>query len=598
MAPAQAPVEEEARPDSAPAAPAATEELIREMRYLLRARNPLIWIVTPEEYRAESIISAAAAAENYKFRTWDCAVGARDVNGKSVEIGGAGKPATSPAAVFDKIRVHDERAVWVLRDLHDWTQDRMVVRNLKSIAQDLKNMRDRSKLTTIVVLTASDEIPLNLRNSALRWDLSLPTRAEAAQILDESVLAGRQREQISIEEWGDLPRARKAAYKRVRTTEAGSEVMERVETDDEVRLRRFAAGDAEELAAHIEAVVDAAVGLTSDDMSAAFARSIVRHRRVDPGVVAAEKKRIVDREKVLTWYTPDRRGLAAIGGLGRLKAWLEARRVAFTHDAREYGLQAPRGIALVGPPGCGKSSVAKVVATIWGMPLLQMDWGALKAPHVGESERLFRSALKTATAVAPAILWWDELEKAIRGAEGSGDSGVSSNQLGTALTWMQEHQETVPVIATINNPQHVAPEMFSRFDEVWFVDLPYARERQEVLEVSLRRRVPGYEGGMNLTGAVQATELFSGRELDKLVVAAQYAAYPRPLRPDDLVREADLLVPVAKSARERIDSLREWAKTRARNASEPEDQPVRTSGYGRSLELDPADIELEEEEIQ
>lgn len=542
--PEEAPAAEAAATRVAQAAAAqasATNSLVVDFRYMLRARNHLLWVVTTEERRAERIIAAAAVAEKYKVRYWDCATGATDIEGQKVQIP---SPEVLPSSVYAKVREGSERALWILRDLHDWMADPTTTRGLKSLTRELQEVVDKSKRSVVVVLSPSPEVPLTLRNSAVVVDWPLPARAEVGSILDD-VLA----------------------------TSGKSINGER------------------------DKVVDAAIGLTADDMAAAFARSLVRHKRIDPAVVAAEKKRIVDRERVLTWFEPDPRGLEGVGGLPDLRAWLEERRLALTPEAREFGLPAPKGVLIVGIPGCGKSLTAKAVPTAWGgLPLVRMDMGALRSKYVGESEANLRKALKLAEAVAPMVLWLDEIEKGLAGSDGRNDGGVSADALGAILTWLQERQGEVFVVATANNVESLPPELSrkGRFDEVFFVDLPTRDERWSILEITLRQYKRDPEG-FNCRAVANATREFSGAEVAELVPTALFSAFAgkRALQTQDLLAAAATVVPMSRSSSERIAALREWAKTRARRASPPESDG-RTPGRIGGIEIDHSTFEDEE----
>lgn len=253
----------------------------------------------------------------------------------------------------------------------------------------------------------------------------------------------------------------------------------------------------------------------------------------------------------------------------------KARRAAFSARARAYGLPAPKGALLVGVPGCGKSLTAKAVATAWGMPLLRMDLGALKSKYVGDSEANIRKALKVAEAVAPCVLWLDEIEKALSGAtQGAADGGVSADALGAILSWMQDRAGSVFVVATANDVRSLPPELLrkGRFDDLFFVDLPTATERAAILAAALRShgRDPSK---IALQVVAAATSEFTGAELAALIPEALFSAFAdreREITTDDLIEAASNVVPLAKTASEKIKAVREWAQGRARPASIPE----------------------------
>jgi len=236
-------------------------------------------------------------------------------------------------------------------------------------------------------------------------------------------------------------------------------------------------------------------------------------------------------------------------------------------------------VLLVGVPGCGKSLSAKAIAAAWAMPLLRLDMGALKSKWVGESEGNIRKALKVAETVAPCILWLDEIEKALGGAtQGAADGGVSSDALGAILQWMQDRAGSVFVVATANDVSKLPPELLrkGRFDEVFFVDLPSMNERSAILRAALAEY--GRDtSSIDVDAVAAATVEFTGAELSALVPDAMFAAFAdlaRPITTDDLISAARATVPLARTASDKITTLRQWAIGRARPASLPETAPA------------------------
>lgn len=506
---------------------------------LLRARNPLIWIVTREEARVERLLLEAASAAKYEPRFWDCATGASDYEGKPQE---GGTQLGDPAAVLNRIRDTSKRQVWVLRDMPPWLRDPTVARSLRSLARSLPQS-ERDNARAIVMLTPSGEIPPELAGHAIVIEWPLPDRAEIAAILDSAIEA--------------LPEDMRAAAAPNGTRDAA---------------------------------IDAAVGLTAEEAQSCYAKSLVQSRKIDPATVAGEKKRVIAREKVLEWFDPIPGGLDAVGGLDALKGWLAARRAAFGPRARAYGLPAPKGALLVGVPGCGKSLTAKAIATAWGMPLLRLDLGALKSKFVGESEGNIRKALKVAETVAPCVLWLDEIEKALSGAtSGAADGGVSSDALGAVLSWMQDRAGSVFVVATANDVSALPPELLrkGRFDELFFVDLPTTAERAAILQTALdahgRGGVLAPESVAALASKMQD---FTGAEIAALVPEALYTAFAdgeRSISSTDFLASIATTVPLARTASEKIEALRKWAKGRARPATTQTETSAAQSG--RTLDI-------------
>jgi SpoVK/Ycf46/Vps4 family AAA+-type ATPase len=318
-----------------------------------------------------------------------------------------------------------------------------------------------------------------------------------------------------------------------------------------------------------ERLVAAARGLTAGEIANGLARALVTHGALDRRAIAvmAEEKRQVVRKTGVLEYLDNPDSLDGVGGLGDLKTWLRKRGRAFGRQAREFGLPEPRGILLVGAPGCGKSLVAKCVARQWDLPLLRLDVGRLMAGLVGASEENARKALKVAEDLSPVVLWADELEKGFAGL--GGDGGTSARVLGTFLTWMQEKRAPVFVIATANDLERLPPELLrkGRFDEIFFVDLPDEAEREAILGIHLekrRRHLPDHD----LAGLARAAEGFSGAELEQAVIDALYDAFElgRPLADEDLARAVTGTVPLSRSG-DGLAGLRSWAAQHARPAS-------------------------------
>ena len=517
----------------------SAQDQAADVAALLRSRHSLLWIVTREEARVEGYLMEAAAAAKYECNTWDCGQGMADMTGRPIR----GNPGTDPGAALELIadRARDEsrptRSVWVMRDLAPWlvgTIGMTTVRQVRNLARLLPRVPLASS-QALVILTASADVPPELAGHATVIEWPLPDRAEIARILDSAV--------------GVMP-------------------------------DRNAAMPPDML----EVAIDAAVGLTGEEAQNCFARSLVQNRRIDPATISAEKKRIIARERVLEWHDPLPGGLAAVGGLDALKEWLASRRSAYSPAARAYGLPAPKGALIVGIPGTGKSLTAKAIATSWGVPLLRLDLGALKSKFVGESEGNLRKALQVIEAIGRCVVWIDEVEKALAGAsDGSADGGVSSDALGTVLSWMQERTGEAFVIATANDVSKLPPELLrkGRFDELWFVGLPTRTERLQILFAALRangRDATTLEAE-RLAEIVSATDEFTGAEIAATVPDAMYAAFAdggRQITVDDLLSASATVVPLARTSADKIRALQEWAKGRARPATTPDDATAPT----------------------
>ena len=520
-----------------------SNEQTADIAALLRARNPLLWIVSREETRVEGFVMEAAAAAGYVTRTWDVAQGVCDMGGKGLTIGSP-DPGDMLRAIQERATGGRERCVWIMRDLPPWLAGSIgmtTCRQLRNVTRMLPTVA-RDSAQAIVVLSPDGNVPPELSNSATVIEWPLPDRDEVARILDAAI--------------DSLP--------------------------EEIKATAAPNGTR-------DAAIDAAVGLSGEEAAACYARSLVQLRRIDPATVAREKKRVVARERVLEWYDPIPGGLDAVGGLDLLKGWLVSRRQAYSPAARAYGLPAPKGALLVGIPGCGKSLTAKAVATAWGVPLLKLDLNALKSKFVGESEGNLRRALRVVEAIGRCVVWIDELEKALAGATGGGaDGGVSMDALGTVLNWMQERAGEAFVIATANDVTSLPPELMrkGRFDEIWWVDLPTMTEREQIIVAALKAHGRKPTDDLWAHDIARATETFTGSEIASLVPDALYTAFAdgaRPITVQDLLDATKTVVPMAKTSAEKIARLREWSVGRARTATTPE---IMTAGTIAGRQLD------------
>jgi len=517
----------------------ASQKTILHITHLIRARAALLWVVTPEEKRAEKGIARAAAAASsgggYAFRTWDCVRGIRDLSDNTLVVGD--DKILQPDRALDEVRKRRERAVWVMRDLPLFFAAPNVRRAARGLARDLPT-DSRKEARTVIILSPSDEVPAELKDSAIVIKWPLPDRAEIGALLDETLVHN----EITLSP---------------------------VERD---------------------AAIEAAIGLTSESAAICYAKCLVEHKTIVPSAVAVEKRRVVNAARGVEWTDPDPRGLDAIGGLDNLKSWLIIRKSGFSAEAREFGVPLPKGVFLFGVSGTGKSLTAKAVATAFGCPLLKLDLGATQSKFVGESQQNIRNALAIADTVGLCVLWIDEIEKALAGAQSSNDGGVSADALGTLLGWMQDRKGQSFVIATANDVTKLPPELLrkQRWDELFFIDLPTAAERRAILHVALKKY--GRDPGKVITleaELLRVTERFSGAEIDALVPPALFAAFAdgkRELRCADLITAAKETVPLADTAKDKLDHLREWAKGRARRASSGE--VTAPNSGAREIDLD------------
>ena len=516
-----------------------SQEIAADIAALLRARNPLLWVVTREEARVEGYLMEAAASAGYRPYTWDCSQGVADITGKRQPQMGSADPGETLAFIGARANNPSttERGVWIMRDLPPWLNGAIGIQTCRSLRNLVRSLpaTPRNNAQAIIVLSPSSEVPPELAGHTTVVDWPLPDRDEIAAILDAAIES--------------LP--------------------------DEIKTNAAPNGTR-------EAAIDAAIGLSGEEAQACYARSLVQLRKIDPVIISKEKKRVIARERVLEWFDPLPDGLNAVGGLDQLKTWLVQRRLAYSAAAREYGLPSPKGALICGIPGTGKSLTAKAIATAWGVPLLRIDLGALRSKFVGESEANLRKALRTIEAIGRCVCWVDEIEKALAGAtDGGADGGVSKDALGAILSWMQERKGEAFVIATANDVSALPPELLrkGRFDEIWWVDLPNRNERVEILSATLRQYGRGRLTSPPATALIasgevaDATEGFTGSEIAALVPEALFAAFAddqREIETEDLLTAAKSVTPLSKTMAEKIEKLRQWAQGRARPATSPE----------------------------
>ena len=321
-----------------------------------------------------------------------------------------------------------------------------------------------------------------------------------------------------------------------------------------------------------EELINSVSGLSLSEAQTAFSISLVSCRDWDISLILKEKKQLISKTGMLDYYDQPV-SMDDVGGLKNLVGWIKNRKQCFSQEAEEYGLKKPRGLLTIGMPGCGKSLVCKAISSTWKMPLLRLDFGKLFGSLVGDSEKNAREAIKLAEAVAPSILWIDEIEKAISGVASSGrsDGGTTSRVLSTFLTWMQEKTSPVFVVATANDHASIPPEFLraGRFDEIFFVDLPNEEERMEIFEVLLKMRNIDPEK-MDISILSKKSQDYSGAEIEKGIDNAMLEGFTdgkRQIETDDIVKSLGEFKSLFEMRKDDFEELREWAQQRCRKAN-------------------------------
>jgi len=498
---------------------------LEELKLNVAARVAVIHLVTIDEEDMLKTLSAWAKSsewpEGMGLITWDIGDQFRQLREPGLTFS---KMAATPETVLDIIDDYKGSATFVLKDFNHFSEHgRKVSRMLRNLASRLPF---REEVVNIIVTGSGGNLPDELCHDIPTIDVGKPDSARILELLERET----------------------------RSTRA---------LDNATHGLR-------------ERLVESALGLSMVEAGRAFRKAIVLaggqpldERSVRQ--VLNEKRHIIRESGALELY-PYTGSMNNVGGLGALKQWLDQRQEAFSQDARDYGLSTPKGVALIGIPGTGKSLCAKVTAGHWGMTLLRMDVGAIFSGLLGSSEQNIREAIRIAEVIAPCVLWVDEIEKAFAGSVG--DSGTASRVFATFLTWMQEKTAPVFVFATANNVDRLPPELLrkGRFDEVFFLDLPTLAERVNILEVHLKER--GYtmlSHRFDLRAVASATEGFVGAELQALVNDAMFPAFRdkrREIDTEDLLDAAHAMVPLSASHQSVIDELREMVQNgQVRNAS-------------------------------
>lgn len=512
-------------------------KFISQLARLYRARFPYIYLTTYEEERALNLIKNISASEKLikiprEVYIWTQTKGFT-LNDNVID------GTNSPDKALDFINEVQKNAVFVMCDFHVYfgikgrQVDFNVVRHLRDIVGKLKTDKFRKN---VIFLSSELIIPDTMQKEITVLDMPLPTLDDIKAKFDRMILQNSQ----------------------IDSSELNEETSEKL--------------------------CKAALGLTLQEAENAFALAMVNDGKIsieDLDTIQNEKMQIIRKTGILEFIQSDLK-FEDIGGLGNLKNWLIKRNNSWSEQAKKYGLEAPKGVLVTGVPGCGKSLTAKAMSCAWQLPLLKLDFGKIFSGIVGSSEENMRKALKTAEAVAPSILWVDEIEKSLSGLNSNGDSGTSSRIFGTFLTWMQEKTSPVFVIATANDISGLPPELLrkGRFDEIFFVDMPTLQEREEIFKLHLTKRIksPEVSGKIQINAALfkklaQLTEGFVGAEIEQTVIAALYEAFfnKRSLMLEDLTNTIKNVVPLSVTQQEQIFELRDWANVRAVAATDSQD---------------------------
>lgn len=498
---------------------------------LFRARFPIIYIESWEESRIVEMLKEIANDTNLIKTTrtlyaWSVSTGLYSYS-ENKRIEDVSKDLSSCLTFFENL---EENCILILKDIHSYFNsvggaDRNIVRRMRDAAEFLKTT-DYKK--NIVITSPVMSIPVELQKDITVVELPLPNNKEIREVLDFVIETN-------------------APYCNIVLSEEEKDLISKT-----------------------------AQGLTLSEVENAIARAIVERKRLtinELDIIVSEKCQVIKKTGILEFINKTI-SIDEVGGLENLKKWLIKRNESWSERAlKDYNLPAPKGVLITGVPGCGKSLTAKAMSSLWNLPLLRLDVGKIFNKYIGNSEENIRIAIQTAEAVAPSILWVDEIEKGF-GNIGDNDGGTTTRIFGTFLTWLQEKKKPVFVVATANNIDKLPPEMLrkGRFDEIFFVDLPTKTERKTIFKLHLQKMLKDSisENTFQITESLlnklsDMTEGFVGAEIEEVVVSALFEAFSqkRTLIEDDLIKAIKNTVPLSVTQFEQILKIRLWAEERA-----------------------------------
>jgi SpoVK/Ycf46/Vps4 family AAA+-type ATPase len=489
-------------------------EFIKELANLIKANISSLYIQSYEWRRFQAKITKIAKEENKKLFYFNDVKGLSEFDFDEKQFKYDDESETDIIEVLETLK---ENSIYVFEEVHSYLNDEKVVNKFKFSLRELKR-----KKSNLIFFSTVLNIPQELEKELMILDMPLPSLHDLEKL------------------FGSLAK------------EFG------VSTNIDI------------------SILKSLLGLTIEEATNAISKAIAQNGKLtedEIDILISQKEQIIKKSGHLEYFHPKDK-MSSIGGLDNLKHWLDIRKKAFSQNAKKYKLKSPKGIMLLGIPGTGKSLSAKAVSSSWKMPLLRLDFGKVFGGIVGESESNIRETIKISESLSPCILWIDEIEKGLSGIKGTGDSGTSARVFGTFLTWMQEKESEVFVVATANDISSLPPELLrkGRFDEIFFVDLPTVEERKEILKIHLKN-VNQEIDNVNIDKLAEQSKGFSGAELEEVVNEALFNIFDtndstKPvLKTRDLLDTIENVYPLAQTMEERIKSLRVWAKSRTKLAS-------------------------------
>jgi len=497
------------------------ENAFNELETIIKAGAPIVEVVSYEIQRIHGFINTIAKKLNRKWYRWSQIRGLDIWDQDTKEFINKSSDTKDPEAILKVFNELEKASILILEDFHPF----MDSENFHEIVRYLREISfiNKEQEKTLILVQPIKRIPIELIKELPIVEVELPDR-EILKVIFEAVVSSYDLETSEVEESDNL--------------------------------------------------IEAALGLTTMEARLAFSKAIVDTGKLTEDSISyiiKEKENIIKKKGLLEYFHPEG-DLDTVGGLDILKDWLRRRGKAFKRGAKDFGLDTPRGVLLLGVPGCGKSLCAKAIAEVWNFPLLRFDLGKVYAGVVGQTEQNIRNALDIAKALAPCVLWIDEIEKGLSGVQSSNqtDSGVSARVFGTFLTWMQEKKEPVFVVATANDISQLPPELLrkGRFDEIFFVDLPSQEEREEIFKIHLIRK-EREPSNFQIKKLTSRTKGFTGAEIEEVIKEGLFRAFDEDkiLNTEHIISAIAETNPLSVTMGKVIAELREWAKFKAKFAS-------------------------------
>lgn len=507
------------------------DNIFHNISDMLKAYYPILYLSTFEYDKTKQQVRGLLKqiSVQYNYYEWNIVDGLikKELSSSAIEhIDSLEEPEELLKFISEQTG-NDIPQVFLLEDFHEYMEESNIKVRLRQLAEKLRYQRKH-----IIIVSSVLNLPIELEKYINVLDLPLPDRKDLDKVLQSIV-------------------------ENAHTT-----------LTDEKRKK----------------LLDAALGMTVMEADLAFCLAVVKDKLQDdsPRIVAQEKEQIIKKNGLLEFCQVSD-DINSVGGISYLKEWLEKRKLAYDFKAQIWNLPEPKGVLLLGVPGCGKSLTAKCIAALWNMPLLRLDIGKVFHGIVGSSEENIRRAIATAEVVAPCVLWIDEIEKGLSGSRSSGvtDGGTTSRIFSTLLTWMQEKTKPVFVVATANDVSSLPPELLrkGRFDEIFFVDLPNKDDRKSIFDIHLRKK--GFDPNSLFTDKLSDLSIgFNGAEIEEAVNEAMFSAYTEnpdgpKLMVKHLIDAINNIVPLSSTMDEQIKALRTWAQKRAKMAGQENNEQLK-----------------------